>query len=90
LDYNPEEVMLIGPKGRPLNEEMCVLLGSKYGATDYDYYLFDDAIVWCFESPNNGYSQCRWYPIPPDRWDEIELEEKSLRQLVEQHKRASF
>jgi hypothetical protein len=82
--------MLIGPKGRPLKDENCFPLGSKYSETDYDYYLFDDGVVWCFASPNNGYSKCRWYPIAPEKWDEIQLDGNSLRQLVEQQKRSTL
>lgn len=76
------QVQLIGPHGRPLDQEQYVPLGDKYGSTDYSYYLFADGKVWCFESPNNGYSSSKWYVIEPDRLAQISVESKTLQELV--------
>jgi hypothetical protein len=77
---------LIGPHGRPLEQEQYLSLGDKYGSTDYSYYLFADGTVWCFESPNNGYSRSRWYSIQPERLGQVSVEGKTLQQLVEEHR----
>ncbi len=77
---------LIGPHNRPLDQEKYVSLGGTFGATDYDYYLFDDGKVWCFESPNNGYSPSRWYVIEEKDWDSRSVEGKTIRQLVDENR----
>jgi hypothetical protein len=77
---------IIGPHGRPLDQERYVLLGELYGSTEYSYYLFDDGTVWCFESPNNGYSPSRWYTVEPERFGQISFEDKTLQQLLAEHR----
>lgn len=78
-------MQFIGPHGRPLDQEQYVSLGDKYGSTDYSYYLFTDGVVWCFESPNNGYSPSRWYVIESNRLAQVSVEDKTLQQLVQEH-----
>jgi hypothetical protein len=80
---------VIGPHGRPLDQEHYVVLADKYGSTDYTYYLFIDGTIWCFESPNNGYSPCRWVTIEPERMKRIIIDGKTLQQLVEEHRSSS-
>lgn len=76
---------VIGPHGRPLDEEQYVSLGGEYGSTDYCYYFAADGNVWCFESPNNGYSPSRWYVIESDRLARVTVDGKALQQLVQEH-----
>jgi len=57
-----------GPFGKPLSEERYVCLGEKYGATDYDYYLFANGEVWCFESSNRMFgAHSEWYQLTGDK-----------------------
>jgi hypothetical protein len=79
-------VDIIGPYGRSLNQERYLELGSKYGATDYDYYMFADETCWCFESPNNSYSRARWYKLSEDSLSTIMIEGKSLRQIADENR----
>lgn len=72
--------------GQPPDEKDRRFLGSRSGSSDRDYYLAVDGSVWCFDSPNNMYSRACWYPIPEEEWDKVQIEGKSLRQLVEERR----
>jgi hypothetical protein len=75
---------LTGPYNRALDQEKHVCLGGTTGSWDRDYYLFENGTVWCFESPNNAYSNASWYAVEERDWDRVVLEGRTVRELVEE------